>query len=44
MGKVLFRYALTVALLGVVWHHAHWSVAIALTLCAVGFELLGWRK
>lgn len=32
------RRALTVALLVAVWRHAHWSVAVALTLLAADHE------
>lgn len=34
-----FRWALSVALLFVVWHHAHWSVALMLTLLGISDEL-----
>jgi hypothetical protein len=34
------RWALTFALLVVVWFHAHWSVASSLTLMAIAVELL----
>ena len=36
------RAWLTLALLYVVWHHAHWSVALTLTLTAVNAEIMGW--
>lgn len=34
----LTRVALTIVLLIIVWHHAHWSVALALTLIFVTEE------
>jgi hypothetical protein len=34
-----FRWALSTALLVVVWHHAHWSVSLMLTLLAVSDEI-----
>jgi hypothetical protein len=34
------RFALTLALLATVWFHAHWSVALCLTLNVVGLELM----
>ena len=30
----IVRWLLTVALLYIVWHHTHWSVALCLTLSA----------
>jgi dolichol kinase len=36
--KHLIRCILTVILLVVIWHHAHWSVALALTLICTGLE------
>ncbi len=34
----LIRDGLAAWLLWVVWHHAHWSVALCLTLCCVAIE------
>lgn|GEM_PF-4439937 len=34
------RIILTGALLAVVWHHAHWSVSLSLTLSALSSEML----
>lgn len=34
------RLLLTAALLVTVWFHAHWSVALCLTLVAITIELL----
>lgn len=36
----LVRYALSIALLVVVWKNSHWSVALSLTLTMVGMEFL----
>ncbi len=33
------RYLLTGFLLVVVWHHAHWSVALCLGLCSLSIEV-----
>jgi hypothetical protein len=35
----IIRYVLTAILLIVVWNHAHWSVALCLTLAAIATEL-----
>lgn len=37
------RYVFTALLLIIVWLHVHWSVALCLTLNAVGWELLAYR-
>ena len=37
--KHLVRIASTTALLVVVWRHAHWSVALVLTLLSIGGEI-----
>ena len=42
MTRRLIRYVITIALLAVVWRHAHWSVALALTLIAIAQELQEW--
>ena len=33
------RWALLIVLLWVAWHHAHWSVALCLSLLFVIFEI-----
>lgn len=33
------RLILTVALMVVVWFHAHWSVALSLTLMSIAIEI-----
>jgi hypothetical protein len=38
----LLRFLFVVALLIVTWHHAHWSVALPLTLLALFNEALTW--
>lgn len=38
------RYCLTLLLLIVVWQHAHWSVALCLTLIAIDIELSNWEE
>lgn len=35
---------LSIALLVVVWHHSHWSVALTLTLFAIDHALAWWLK
>lgn len=44
MSRAVFsiRLVLTVVLLVVVWRHAHWSVALCLTLLAIFSELMTW--
>lgn len=42
------RWLLTIALLVVVWVHAHWSVALSITLLSINAEAAsikrsGWR-
>ena len=39
---MLVRWTLTIVLLWFVWHHAHWSVAVVLTLLAVTNEIDTW--
>ena len=41
VGDVI-RIALTVVLLWIVWHHAHWSVALCLTGLAMANELAAY--
>jgi hypothetical protein len=36
------RFCLTILLLWVIFHHAHWSVALALTLMAIRHEVCDW--
>lgn len=36
----LLRWILTAALLWVVWHHSHWSVALSMTLLAASNEMV----
>jgi len=38
------RWFLSGLLLWQVWTHAHWSVALSLTLIFVGFELINFLK
>ena len=38
----IVRFALTAALLVVVWRHAHWSVALSITLLTVAVEVSQW--
>ena len=35
------RFCLTILLLWVIFHHAHWSVGLALTLLFINVEVLG---
>jgi hypothetical protein len=35
----IIRIAIEVAILYIVWHHAHWSVAVVLTLLTMNSEL-----
>lgn len=37
---ILVRIALTIFLMFIVWSHAHWSVALSLTLMAISIELM----
>ena len=37
---MVVRLLLTIMLLVVVWMHAHWSVALCLTLCVIALELM----
>lgn len=39
---VAIRRVLSLVLLWVVWHHAHWSVALSITLINVSNELLAF--
>lgn len=38
------RLVMTPILLSEVWRHAHWSVALALTLLSVANEVRSWKK
>jgi hypothetical protein len=38
----IIRYIATVVLLWIVWTHAHWSVAIAITGLSVETEITTW--
>ena len=38
---LLIRYALTLAILTLVWKDAHWAVALTVTLLTIGLEMLG---
>jgi len=40
----VLRWVLTALLLGTVWFHAHWSVALSLTLSAFALEVMGWTR
>lgn len=45
MNKIipnLIRFAGEGALLWVVWHNSHWSVALVLSLLTTGFEVSGF--
>ena len=39
----LIRWALTLALLVVVWKHSHWSVALTLFFCVFAIEGLSFQ-
>ena len=41
---VIIRLLLTGWLLFVVWHHAHWSVALVLTLLAIAEEVRTYNQ
>ncbi len=38
----IIRRTLAIPLLYVIWKHAHWSVALAITLIGVGLEVLSF--
>ena len=40
IGRIA-RWILSAGLLWIVWHHAHWSVALSLTLIFFALELHG---
>jgi hypothetical protein len=42
MKADIIRLILTIALMYEVWTHSHWSVALSLTLLAIGNECQGF--
>lgn len=38
----IIRIGVTSYFLGVAWYHAHWSVALLLTLGVIESEIVGW--
>ncbi len=42
MVALVIRLFLTLGLLWIVWHHAHWSVALSITLMFIFAEIVGW--
>ena len=38
MAQSIIRWVLGIALMVVVWHHSHWSVALSLTLIFFALE------